>query len=380
MAAGQHDGGPGGPERDGEDPLIGQLVAGRFRVEHVLARGGMGVVYAGSRESDGQPVAVKVLRPGEHWSIDPNGLERFSREAQSAGSIAHPHIVVVHEHGVLEDGRPFLVMERLVGETFLELGKRLGPLPPVQVAELVTPAASALDALHARGIVHRDVKPENLVVAVGPDGGGVVKLVDFGLVAIAHRERITRKGMIVGTPEFVAPECLVEDTLPDGRADVYSLAAVAFELLTGALPFDAPPLAPLLAAKLRGNVRTLEAAAGRPFPAALERAVAKGLSRKPVDRQATAGAFAAELAEAARVTRDPSGEQAVVQARASENVWSYAQESQAIARAEVSTALSLPMRAPARRTLTLVAIVAAVVLLLGCGACGVLGLAAGVLR
>lgn len=324
---------------EAHDPLLGTIVGGRYRVGAILGHGGMGRVYAAKQEGLGREVALKVLLLSRTWAGNPSYMERFVREAESASALNHPNIVAIYDFGVLPDGRPFLAMERLVGETLADLAARHAPLEVGIVADIVRQAASALDAVHSIGVVHRDVKSENLVLTELPDGRRLVKLIDFGLVALAHRNRLTNKGFVVGTPEFVAPEALeLDGELPDKRADVYSLAVVAFELLTGGLPFEAEALPALLVAKLRGKSRSLSEVARRPFPAAIEHVIRHGLARRPDERFETAGAFAAAFATAAEV--EPSDHADTIRMTTVErtadtrtretevdNVWSFAGDS-----------------------------------------------------
>jgi eukaryotic-like serine/threonine-protein kinase len=285
-----------------EDPLLGTLVGGRYRIVGVIGEGGMGKVYDGTHEGLGRPVAIKVL--GAAWASDDATIRRFHREARTASSVGHRAIVDVYDLGRLDDGRPYLVMERLDGASFADLLDVHGFLPPDRVAHLVLQVASALDAVHAHGIVHRDIKPENLIALEDPEGGPEqVKLLDFGLAAFAipspEAARLTRHGQMHGTPHYMAPES-GEESLPDYRADVYSLAVVAFELLTGFVPFDSKNPLQILTRKMHEDPPTLLDRGGMEFSDEVERVIGKGLARLPDHRYTSAGELARALAVSIR--------------------------------------------------------------------------------
>jgi eukaryotic-like serine/threonine-protein kinase len=288
------------------DPLLGALIDGRFRVMAPIGEGGMGKVYEALHEGLGRVVAIKVL--GAAWASDEATILRFQREARTASNIGHHAIVDVSDLGRLDDGRPYLVMERLRGQSFADLLDEHGRLPPDRVAHLVNEVASALDAVHARGIVHRDIKPENLIAIRGEDGGPEqVKLLDFGLAAFAlpsaENARLTRHGQMHGTPHYMAPES-GDEAMPDYRADVYSLAVVAYELLTGFVPFDSKNPLQILTRKMHEDPPTIQDRSGLEFSEDVEQVMARGLARLPDDRPMSAGEFARDLAEAIRSLPD----------------------------------------------------------------------------
>ncbi|MFW5925464.1 MAG: protein kinase domain-containing protein [Myxococcota bacterium] len=288
------------------DPLLGSLIDGRFRVMKLIGEGGMGRVYDALHEGLGRPVAIKVL--GAAWASDEQAIRRFQREARTASSIGHRAIIDISDLGRLDDGRPYLVMERLHGDSFADLLDEHGRLEAERVAHLVGEVASALDAVHARGIVHRDIKPENLITVADPEGGAEqVKLLDFGLAAFAlpgaETARLTRHGQMHGTPHYMAPEAAGEN-LPDYRADVYSLAVVAFELLTGSVPFDSNNPLQILTRRMHEDPPTMREQAGLDLGDALERVLARGLARDPQHRYASAGELAWDLMAAVRATPD----------------------------------------------------------------------------
>src|SRR5882672_1232366 len=238
------------------DPLIGASLENRYRVTGVLGRGGMGTVYEGVHEHLGRAVAIKVLGP--NTATDPVVVERFLREARIASSLGHGNIVDVSDLGRLPDGRPYLVMPKVHGKDFATLLERDGPQSPERVAQLLRGAASALDLVHAKGLVHRDVKPENLMHVVREDGTETVMLMDFGIASLltSNAARLTADGMLCGTPAYVAPELISTGDF-DHRADVYALATVAFEMITGRLPFDDPNPLRILPMKTMRDAPTL---------------------------------------------------------------------------------------------------------------------------
>ena len=269
------------------------LVADRYLLRAPLGHGGMGDVWRAEHVGLGREVAVKLLRDAEAAPAELHA--RFRREASVAASIDHPNVVRVLDYGVDRERGPVLVMELLVGRT---LDDALAGGDAVGLGAALTwlePIAAALDVIHAHGLVHRDVKPANIVEAVDASGQRTVKLVDFGLVAFTDgRERITRRGMIVGTPHYMAPEALEGDA-PAPSQDVYALATIAFELISGALPFEEDSVPALLAAKLGMRARSLAESTGRLFGLRLEETFDAALDPEPAKRPATAGALLERL-------------------------------------------------------------------------------------
>jgi len=210
---------------------------GHYRIVAELGRGGMGIVYKAHEESLNRFVAIKVL--GEHLAEDPGHVERFLREARSAASLNHPNIVQIYAVSE-EGGRHFFAMEYVSGSSLQQILRSSGSLDPIQVAKIALQTASGLSAAHEQGIIHRDVKPANLMV----DDRGLVKIADFGLALVASGvSRLTATGMFMGTPGYLSPEqCLDQD--PDHRTDIYSLGVTLYEALSGKVPFTADsPLA-----------------------------------------------------------------------------------------------------------------------------------------
>ncbi|MEY4575396.1 MAG: hypothetical protein RL701_99 [Pseudomonadota bacterium] len=276
------------------DPLVGMRIDNRYLVTGVLGRGGMGVVYAGVHEQLGREVAVKVLGPG--IANDPTAVARFLREARTASQLTHGNIVDVSDLGTLPDGRPYLVMAKLHGIDLCTLLQRRGPQTPRRTAQLLHGAAAALDLIHAKGYVHRDVKPENLMHVVREDGSEAVLLLDFGIVGLLSPDsaRLTAAGVLFGTPAYLAPE-VIRGGVPTASSDLYALATVAFEMMTGHLPFGSPNPFQLMQAKVSGAAPRMQDIAGFELPEAIERVIATALEREQERRYGSAGAFIGAL-------------------------------------------------------------------------------------
>ena len=261
----------------------GRVIAGRYRLERLVGSGGMGSVYLARDERDGRPVAIKALTPAPH--DDPQRHKRFLREAWAVSKLSHPSIVQIYERGEEPDGASWIAMEFIDGVSLAAVLDR-GALPLHEVAHVIVPVARALAAAHRAGFVHRDVKPDNILVR----GNGTPVLVDFGITrriqhhAVNHGtvDQLTRTGMIVGTPEYMSPE-QVRGLELDGRSDQFSLAVVCFEALTGSRPFVGDGPMAVIAAVLTDPVPLVhERVEG--VPAEVGEGIARALSKKPADR------------------------------------------------------------------------------------------------
>jgi class 3 adenylate cyclase len=267
------------------------VLEGRWRVESLLGRGGMGRVYRGVHVALGRPAAIKLLAPG--LAELPDMVARFRREALATSRLAHPHVVAVLDAGV-HQGRPFLVMELVEGEPLDVLLSRSGPLPVERVLRLALPVAHALGTAHRAGIVHRDVKPANLLVT-DAGLGEHPKVTDFG---IALAEDLaggghTAAGVVVGTPEYMAPEQVLGGRV-DARADVYALGVTLYQLLAGALPITGA--SPLATARAHLHQAPAPLSELRPdVPPALEALVMAMLAKEPSERPADGLAVADAL-------------------------------------------------------------------------------------
>ena len=264
-------------------------VFGGYRIEAVAGRGGMGVVYRAVQLDLGRPVALKLIAADR--AADPDFRERFQRESRMAAAIDHPHVVPVHGAGE-HDGQLYLVMRFVRGTDLHALVKREGPLAPERAAQIVAQVASALDAAHAAGLVHRDVKPANVLLA-GSGREEHAYLSDFGLTRLlASETQLTETGQWMGTIDFSAPEQLSAQRI-DARADVYSLGCVLHAALVGTPPFPRGTLPATLLAHLQDPVpRPSECGA----PTGFDRVMARALAKEPEGRYPSAG----DLGRAAR--------------------------------------------------------------------------------
>ncbi|MEC7521210.1 MAG: serine/threonine-protein kinase [Myxococcota bacterium] len=220
----------------------------RYEIEGQLGQGGFGEVLRARHTVLGTRVALKLLAP-QH-SATPGMVERFLREAQLAAAIGNPHIVGITDAGVTSEGQPFLAMELLDGEDLEQRISRAGPLPPAEAIDVTLQILEALGAAHAAGIVHRDMKPANVFLVRGPDGRPFAKLLDFGISKVTEPGKVsslTKTGVMLGTPAYMAPEQLQDTRSVDHRADLYAVAAILFETLTGQLPYASESFADLMA-------------------------------------------------------------------------------------------------------------------------------------
>jgi CheY-like chemotaxis protein len=282
-----------GPESGVDEVVAGAVLGGKVRLERELARGAMGEVWTGVHLALGVNVAVKFMDRNLAQTAE---YASFEREARAAAQLRSEHTVRIYDHGLARGGRPYLVMEYLDGESIEERVERLGRLSAKEVASVVSDVARALDEAHARGIVHRDVKPANVLVVESVDrtNASSCKLIDFGLArpAVAPKERF-----IAGTPVYMSPEYLRLESAPTPALDNWALAVSAFEMITGQLPFDGESAS-----------HVLESIFFSPFPVASEiepevpRAFdewfARACAREPAKRFASANAPADALRRA----------------------------------------------------------------------------------
>jgi serine/threonine-protein kinase len=256
----------------------------RYRLIEPLGTGGMASVHKAEDQLLGRHVAIKRLLP--HLAADPTAAERFRREAQAAAGLNHPGIVTIYDTGV-DDSGPFIVMELIEGNTLATRIATEGPLGVARTAAIVRGAADALDHAHAMGVVHRDVKPSNLIV----DDNGGVRLTDFGIAqAMEDPTVVTNSGELVGTLAYIAPEILAGDPATPA-SDVYSLGAVAYEMLTGRPPFQADNIAALLSRVREEQPPPL----GSEVPEEVAAGVLRALEKDPARRPRTAGALGTAL-------------------------------------------------------------------------------------
>jgi len=286
-----------------EDPLLGRTLAGRYRLIARLGRGAMSTVYLARHVLIERLSAIKVLH--QELAADPQSGERFLREARAVNRINHPNIVEISDYGEatvqLDDDRHtlvYLVMEYVPGESLRKLIDR-GKLPPARVLPIAAQVAAALSRAHQTEVIHRDVKPDNILLQPRRDGGDLAKLTDFG-VAKMMRVPTASGDQVFGTPGYIAPEYLLGETKIDGRADLYSLGVVMYEALTGALPFEWSEPTDLLTLPMTED--PIPARTRLPsVPVALDDVIMHCLRRRPDDRPRDAFVFLDELQVAAGI-------------------------------------------------------------------------------
>ncbi|MBC9050309.1 serine/threonine protein kinase PknH, partial [Mycobacterium tuberculosis variant africanum] len=248
---------------------------GPYHLKRLLGRGGMGEVYEAEHTVKEWTVAVKLMTA--EFSKDPVFRERMKREARIAGRLQEPHVVPIHDYGEV-DGQMFLEMRLVEGTDLDSVLKRFGPLTPPRAVAIITQIASALDAAHADGVMHRDVKPQNILIT----RDDFAYLVDFGIASATTDEKLTQLGTAVGTWKYMAPERFSNDEVTY-RADIYALACVLHECLTGAPPYRADSAGTLVSSHLMGPIP--QPSAIRPgIPKAFDAVVARGMAKKPEDR------------------------------------------------------------------------------------------------
>ncbi|MFN8536011.1 MAG: serine/threonine-protein kinase [Thermomicrobiales bacterium] len=282
---------------EGRSDLIGRMIAGRYELRDVLGRGGMATVFRAYQPSLDRQVAVKII--ASNLAHDPEFVERFRREARTVARLRHPNILTVHDFGE-EDGLLFLVTELIGGGT---LQSRLHELRSSDRAvELIAQVGAALDFAHAQGVIHRDVKPLNIFLDRRGEGeeGDQAILADFGIAkatAEATGGKLTGTGLSIGTPEYMAPEQFTGEAV-DGRADLYALAVIAYQLLTGRLPIarGGPHDTPMaLVMRKTQTVPPAPTTFNPHLPAAIDRVLLRALATEPRDRFATAADFVGAL-------------------------------------------------------------------------------------
>lgn len=282
----------------GAPDLVGKLVGGRYQVLKRLGEGGMGEVFLAEHVRMKRKSAIKIMRAA--LVHEPEALQRFTREAENASKISHPNVASIFDFGETDEGLVYLAMEFIDGEALSATLAREKALHPLIAADVIGQAADALQAAHDLGILHRDFKPDNLMMSKRSDGTFLVKLVDFGIARAmdASAQQVTRTGFAVGTPEFMSPEQFSGDVL-DGRSDQYSLALVGFVALTGHEAFGNSSSKESLIARLTSRPRRLdEVRADLEWPPALQDIFDKALAPDPSDRFDRVADFGSQLVAA----------------------------------------------------------------------------------
>ena len=277
-----------------DDPYIGATLAESYRIESVIAEGGMGRVYEALHlRLPGRALAIKVLH--HTFANDAEIVSRFCREAEIAGAIEHPNVVKIYDVDRTLEGTPFIVYERLVGEDLGQRLDRVGRMSVPETVHVLRQVCAVLAAVHARGVIHRDLKPTNLFL-VGDPQRSTVKLIDFGIAKLHDPSKAshTRTGTVMGTPAYMAPEQARGDRV-DTRADLYAIGAIAYRCVTGRSPYDSEDAAAALHGVLTAEPprpRTL----APDLPVAFEMVLQKAMARDPADRYATLAELDAALA------------------------------------------------------------------------------------
>ncbi len=296
---------------------VGDVLASKYRVERVLGQGGMGMVVAARHEQLGFQVALKFMLPVALGDLAMK--ERFLREAQAAGRLRSEHVARVMDFGTLDDGAPYIVMEFLHGSDLQGVLDKVGILPPHEAAEYVLQACKAMQEAHGQGIVHRDLKPQNLFLTHRPDGTPLVKVLDFGISKLVGHEAslsVTSSSAMMGSPLYMAPEQIRSAKKVDARADIYSLGAILYQLLTGQVPIPAETLGELFEHVFTRP--TVPPRSHRPdVSPELEAVVMRCLAKTAEDRYQSVGDLAAALAPFVDPRRSLSGFQALTTGEAS---------------------------------------------------------------
>ncbi|HMR07120.1 MAG TPA: serine/threonine-protein kinase, partial [Polyangiaceae bacterium] len=283
------------------DPFIGrEILGGQFQILQKIGTGGMGSVYKAAQPEMNRMVAIKILHP--KLAARKDLVSRFRREARAMSQLTHPNTVKVFMYGELEDdGSLYIVMEFLEGRNLNQTVRKGGPLPPDRAIPVLVQCCGALHEAHQMGIVHRDLKPENIFLSEQRGIKDYPKVLDFGLAKVTERQMrpgsviLTQEGMVFGTPEFMSPEQAQGKNL-DARSDIYSLAVILYEVLTGKLPFNAKtPMEYIQKHVMEQPILLNQRVPGKTFPPGLEAAINKAIAKKPDDRFQTAEEFAEAL-------------------------------------------------------------------------------------
>ncbi|HEY0173542.1 MAG TPA: serine/threonine-protein kinase [Pyrinomonadaceae bacterium] len=286
-----------------DDRLIGQVLAGKYRIDEKIDEGGMGCVYRATHVLMEKVVAVKVLHPA--LAADDKIVQRFTREAKAASRISHPHAINVTDFGESENGIVYLVMEYLRGRTLKDVVRSGGPMTLARAAEIVRQVAGALEAAHNEGVVHRDLKSDNIMLAEAT-GGDWAKVLDFGIAKIQQTERsihetdpgLTAPNLIIGTPQYMSPEQCSQASDIDARSDVYSFGVILYELLAGHVPFTGDSPTAIMMKHIQEPPPSILEERGD-LPAEVGRVIARALAKRPEDRFQSAAELSAALSAVA---------------------------------------------------------------------------------
>jgi serine/threonine protein kinase len=289
-----------------DDDLLGQVLAGKYRIEERLSSGGMGTVYRGTHVLMDKTVAVKVLLPS--LAADEKIVARFSREARAASRISHPHALSVTDFGEAENGIVFLVMEYLSGQTLKQVIRQDGPLALPRIVEILRQVGGALDAAHGEGVVHRDLKSDNIML-LNSSGTDYAKVLDFGIAKIKEPEGeydpgLTAPDLVIGTPQYMSPEQCSQSPDIDARSDIYSLGVILYEMLVGHVPFTGGSPTAIMLKHLQQQAPSVLDERDD-VSEAIDRVVARALEKRPEDRYDTVGELVEDFTIAAGM--EPAG-------------------------------------------------------------------------
>lgn len=294
---------PGGPE-DCPERRTGETIAGKYVVGPLLGAGGICAVYAATHPVLRREVALKVLH--RRFATDRELSARLVREARETAAMGHPAFVAVHDAGTTEDGCAFIEMDCLDGRDLQTIRKQEGPLEPMRVVRIAIAVLDALEALHGRGVIHRDLKSANIYVSPDADGAERIKLLDLGFAKVDDEMQLTAKNQLLGTPFYISPEQYVDPTSVDARSDLFSLGVVMFEVLTGGWPYSYQSKKELLGKVIKGDLERHPAKRRPDLPGWLDLIVARALAHDREQRFASAAAMRQALERAVQVTQ-PAG-------------------------------------------------------------------------
>ncbi len=302
MADGQS--GAAAPERrasrgagKGPDPLIGRVINDRFRILSLIARGGMGRVYRAEQAPLGREVALKVLNPNYSGDADPEFHKRFFLEASTCSKLTHPNTVTIFDYGRTDDDVYYIAMELLEGRTLHRALRDEGPFAPGRAMHIARQVCRSLREAHGLGVIHRDLKPANVYLVKHGDESDFVKVLDFGLVKHLGDtgEDLTQTGLFMGSPKYMSPEQIRGEKV-DGRADIYALGVILYEMLTGKVPFDRPNSVNILMAHVHEAPPSFRETNPHVLVTPdLERLVLEAMAKRPEDRFASMDEMLAAL-------------------------------------------------------------------------------------
>lgn len=282
----------------------GEVIAGKYEIGRVLGVGGMAAVYTARHTVLKRDIAIKILH--RRYATDRELSQRLVREARETAAMDHPGFVHVHDAGVNHDGCAYVEMEALVGKDLYSLRQDEGMLAPERVVAISIAVLGALEALHAREVIHRDLKSSNIYLCPLPAGGEVVKILDLGFAKVADEMNLTAKNQLLGTPFYMSPEQCIDPTTVDARTDLFALGIVMFEVLTGKWPYDYMSKKELLGKVVKGELERNPARQRPEIPQWLDLIVARALAHDRTRRFASAQAMRVALEEASAAARGPA--------------------------------------------------------------------------